>query len=166
MALKDVLLSEFDHEMAVTRRLLERLPDEALSWRPHAKSMSLGGLATHLAQIPHWGTSILEHEGYDLVQDGTSHASEKGSRREVLDAFDRHTGEVRRTLVNQNDAELMSPWALTRGGQLLMSMPRIGALRRFLLNHLIHHRGQLSVYLRLQNVPVPPIYGATADEGM
>jgi uncharacterized damage-inducible protein DinB len=166
MALKDVLLSEFDHEIAVTRRLLERLPDAALSWRPHARSMSLGGLATHLAQIPHWGTSILEHEGYDLVHDATSRAAEKGSRAEVLDAFDRHTTEVRRTLVNRSDAELMAPWTLTRGGQLLMSMPRLGALRRFLLNHLIHHRGQLSVYLRLQNVPLPPIYGATADEGM
>ena len=166
MVLKDALLSEFDHEMAVTRVLLERLPDAAFPWRPHERSMSLGGLATHLAQIPHWGTSILERDGYDLVHDATGTAVEKRTRQEVLDTFDRHTGEVRRALVSRSDAELMAPWALTRAGQTVMSLPRLGALRRFLLNHLVHHRGQLSVYLRLQNVPLPPLYGPTADERM
>ena len=166
MTLKDALLSEFDHEMAVTRRLLDRLPEAALSWKPHEKSMSLGGLATHLAHIPHWGTSILERDGYDLVSDATGTAVEKQSRAEVLETFDRHTAEVRRALVARTDVELTAPWALTSGGQLLMSMPRLGALRRFLLNHLVHHRGQLSVYLRLQGVPLPPMYGPTADEGM
>ena len=128
--------------------------------------MSLGGLATHLAQIPHWGTSILDRDGYDLVNDATAHAVEKRTRAEVLETFDRHRAEVRRALVNQSDAELMAPWALKRGGQTIMSLPRLGALRRFLLNHLVHHRGQLSVYLRLQNVPLPPLYGPTADEQM
>jgi uncharacterized damage-inducible protein DinB len=166
MVLKDALLSEFDHEMAVTRRLLDRLPESAFSWKPHEKSMSLGGLATHLAQIPHWGTSILERESYDLVHDSTGVTAEKHTRAEVLDAFEKHTAEVRRALVSRSDVELMAPWALRRDGHLLMSLPRLSALRRFLLNHLVHHRGQLSVYLRLQNVPLPPLYGPTADEGM
>jgi uncharacterized damage-inducible protein DinB len=166
MVLREALLSEFDHEMAVTRLLLERLPEIAFSWKPHERSMSLGGLATHLAQIPHWGNSILDRDGYDLVHDVTAHAVEKRTRAEVLETFDRHRAEVRRALVNQSDAELMAPWALKRGGQTIMSLPRLGALRRFLLNHLVHHRGQLSVYLRLQNVPLPPLYGPTADEQM
>ena len=166
MTLKETLLSEFDDEIAVTRRLLDRLPDAAFSWKPHEKSMSLGGLANHLAQIPHWGTSILERDGYDLVHDSDDRAAEKHSRAEVLETFDAHAVHVRRMLVAKTDAELTAPWALTSGGQLLMSMPRLGALRRFLLNHLVHHRGQLSVYLRLQGVPLPPIYGPTADEGM
>jgi len=166
MVLKDALLSEFDQEMAVTRRLLERLPEASFSWKPHERSMSLGGLATHLAQIPHWGTWILEHDSYDMVHDGTGSALEKRTRAEVLEAFDRHTTEVRRALVNGSDAELMAPWVLKRGGQTLMSLPRLRALRLYLLNHLVHHRGQLTVYLRLQNVPLPPLYGPTADEGM
>ncbi len=166
MVLKDALLSEFDHEMAVTRLLLERLPDTAFEWRPHERSMSLGGLATHLAQIPHWGTSILERDGYDLVADATAPTADKRTRGEVLQTFDRHIQEVRRALVSRSDAELMAPWALKRSGQTIMSVPRLGALRRFLLNHLVHHRGQLSVYLRLQNVPLPPLYGPSADERM
>jgi uncharacterized damage-inducible protein DinB len=166
MVLKDAILSEFDHEMAVTRRLLERLPEAALSWRPHDRSMSLGGLATHLAQIPHWGTSILERDFYDLVHDRTAPAVEKSTRAQVLETFDRHTTEVRRALLGRSDAELIAPWSLKQGGQTIMSLPRFGALRRFLLNHLVHHRGQLTVYLRLQNVPLPPIYGPTADEDM
>jgi len=166
MTLKEAVLSEFDAEIAATRHLLDRLPDEVFSWKPHEKSMSLGALATHLAQLPHWGTSIMQRDGYDLEFDATPHAAERQSKREVLDVFDRHVAEVRRTLVDGSDGQLAAPWALTRGGHALMTMPRVSALRRFLLNHLIHHRGQLTVYLRMHNVPLPPLYGPTADEGM
>jgi uncharacterized damage-inducible protein DinB len=166
VALKDSLLFEFDHEMAVTRRVLERLPDGAFAWRPHEKSFHLGGLATHLAQIPHWGTAILERDSYELVHDAPNRAAEKTTCAEVLDTFDRHVAEVRRGLLMRSDAELMAPWSLTRSGRVVMSMPKLSALRSFLLHHTIHHRGQMTVYLRLQNVPIPPIYGQTADENM
>ena len=162
MALKDSLLPEFDHEMAVTRRVLERIPEAAFAWKPHEKSFSLGGLATHLAQLPHWGTQILDREFYDLAT--STRATEKQTLAEVLDAFDRHVAEVRKALNERSEAELMAPWALKRGTQTILSIPRIGARRSFLLHHVIHHRGQMTVYLRLQGVPVPPIYGATADE--
>ena len=161
--MKEALLAEFDQEMAVTRQMLERVPEGALAWKPHERSMSLGGLATHLSQIPHWGHSILARDGYDLVDDGTGHAIEKQTVAEVLHAFDTHASAARQSLSARTEAELSLPWALRRGGQLVMSMPKSGALRRFLFNHLVHNRGQLSVYLRLQNVPLPPIYGPTAD---
>lgn len=166
MLLKDALLSEFDHEMAVTRLLLERLPEAAFAWKPHERSMTLGGLATHVALIPRWGALILERDGYDLIHDYTGPAQDKPTVADILSAFEAHTAHVRKALVDRSDAELAAPWAFRRGGQLIMSLPRLTALRRFLFNHLVHHRGQLSVYLRLQNVPLPPMYGPTADEGM
>ena len=165
MTLRETVLSEFDDEVALTRRLLDRLPDAALSWKPHERSMTLGGLATHLSQIPHWGTAILQHDGYD-IDPHQPRATEKQSRAEVLEAFDRHAAEARRTLVERTEAELTVPWTLRSQGHLIMSLPRVSALRRFLLNHLIHHRGQLTVYLRMHNVPLPPLYGPSADEGM
>ena len=166
MPVRDALLPEFDHEMAVTRRLLERLPEPVFAWKPHEKSFHLGGLATHLAQIPHWGRTILDRESYDLAADSANRAVDQTTVAGVLDVFDRHVGDLRRRLLEISDGELMAPWALTRGSQLVMSLPRLAALRSFVLHHLIHHRGQLTVYLRLQNVPLPPIYGSTADERM
>src|SRR5262245_53877868 len=122
--IRDALLSEFDHEMAATRRLLTLLPEAAFAWKPHEKSMSLGGLATHLAQIPHWGTSILERDSYDLIHDHTAPAVDKSSVADVLAAFDAHTAEVRKSLVSRSDAELAAPWTFRRGGQLIMSLPK------------------------------------------
>jgi uncharacterized damage-inducible protein DinB len=164
--LKDIVLSEFDQEMAATRRMLERLPDGALAWKPHEKSFSLGALAGHLSQIPHWGRAILERDRYDLAHDATARAPEPQTRAEVLHSFDGHVQAVRKTLATRDERELLAPWALTRGGHVIVSLPRVAAFHRFFLYHLVHHRGQLSVYLRLQNVPLPPIYGPTADEGM
>jgi uncharacterized damage-inducible protein DinB len=166
MSARDALLAEFDHEMAMTRQVLERVPDAGFGWRPHVKSFALGGLATHLAQLPHWGTRILERDSYDLAEADRTRALDKTTTSEVLETFDRHVREVRRALLDKSDAELMAPWALKRGDHLLMSLPRLSALRRFLLHHVIHHRGQLTVYLRLQDVPLPPLYGPTADERM
>lgn len=166
MPVRDSLLPEFDHEMAVTRRLLERLPEPVFAWKPHEKSFHLGGLATHLAQIPHWGRAILDRESYDLSEAGATRAAEQTTVKGVLEVFDRHVDELRKRLLDKTDAELMAPWALMRGSQLVMSLPRLAALRSFVLHHVIHHRGQLTVYLRLQDVPLPPIYGSTADEKM
>ena len=152
--------------MAVTRRLFERLPDADFDWRPHDKSFTLGGLATHLAQIPHWGEAILEREDYDLAESDGTRAAAKSTRAEVIETFDAHVSSVRRRLEALSDGELMVPWALKQRGQVLMSLPRVAAMRSFVVHHLIHHRGQLTVYLRLKDVPLPPIYGPTADEGM
>ena len=162
MAIKDALLAEYDHEMGTTRRLLDRLPDDKLAWRPHEKSMALGELASHLGNIPNWAGRILNDLSFDLAS--LPHQTPKASRAEILALFDEST-KTTRALMDKSDAEYMAPWSLKRGGHDMFSMPRIAAFRSFVLSHTIHHRGQLSVYLRLNQIPVPPIYGPTADEG-
>jgi uncharacterized damage-inducible protein DinB len=163
MAIKDALLADYDHEMGTTRRLIERLPDDKLSWKPHERSMSLGGLATHLSEIPHWAGTILNEPFFDLATAPPS-AQEKTSHADILEAFDQ-TRKRTRAWMDKTDAEYLSPWTLKRGGQVMFSVPRVSAFRSFVLHHIIHHRGQLSVYLRLNDIPVPAIYGPSADEG-
>jgi uncharacterized damage-inducible protein DinB len=163
MAIKDALFAEYDHEMGTTRKLLERVPENNLAWRPHQKSMTLGGLSTHLCNIPHWGGTILNDPSFDLAG-APPNVAELVSRADILKLFDDATKQTRGWM-NKSDGEYMAMWTLKRGGQEMFSMPRVGAFRSFILNHIIHHRGQLSVYLRLNDVPVPPIYGPTADEG-
>jgi len=163
MAIKDSLLTDFDHEMGTTRKLLERLPDDKLSWKPHVKSMSLGGLATHVSNIPQWAGTILNEPFFDLANAPPNQA-EKTSRAEILASFD-ETRKRTRDWMDKTDAEYSSLWTLKRGGQAMFSVPRVSAFRSFVLHHVIHHRGQLSVYLRLNDVPVPAIYGPSADEG-
>jgi len=163
MSLAESLLPDFDHEMAVTREVLARVPAQAFDWRPHETAFTMGALASHLAQVPRWGMSILRRDSHDLAGAPAPRPS-LPSPAEVLEQFDRHVSDVRRLLLETSDGELQAPWTLTRGREVLMSMPRIAALRRFLLHHVVHHRGQMTVYLRLQQVPVPPIYGPSADE--
>jgi uncharacterized damage-inducible protein DinB len=163
MPIKDGLLADFDHEMGTTRKLLERLPDDKLAWKPHAKSMTLGGLATHLGNIPHWAGTILNEASFDLAA-APPNLPDKSSRAEILAAFDQARTQTRRWM-DKTDAEYVSPWTLKRGGQEVFTVPRVAAFRSFVLHHIIHHRGQLSVYLRLNDVPVPAIYGPSADEG-
>src|ERR1043166_4147497 len=140
MAIKDGLLADFDHEMGTTRKLLDRLPDDKFSWKPHEKSMTLGGLATHLANIPYWGDVILTRSSVDLVTMPPNRDA-LASRAAVVADFDE---KVRRTraLLDQTDAQLSSPWTLQRGGQELFTAPRVAAFRSFVLHHIIHHRGQ------------------------
>ncbi len=163
MAIKDGLLAEYDHEMGTTRKLLERVPEDKLAWKPHVKSTSLGGLATHLGNIPNWGGRILNEAFFDLAE-APPNMPESTSRAAILELFDESTKRTRAAM-NKTDAELMAMWALKRGGQEMFAMPRVAAFRSFVLSHMIHHRGQLTVYLRLNDVPLPPIYGPTADEG-
>jgi len=163
MALKDTLLAEFDHEMGTTRRLLERIPDDKFDWKPHAKSRSLGELATHVSSLPNWGSTILNDVSYDLAI-GPPSASPAASRADVLSQFDTAAARTRAAL-DKTDGELGAQWKLKRGDQELFSLPRSAAFRTFVLYHLVHHRGQLTVYLRLNDVPVPAMYGPTADEG-
>jgi uncharacterized damage-inducible protein DinB len=160
----DALLPEFDHEMAVTRRLLERAPLAQADWKPHEKSMSLGELTTHIANIPAWTPTLMHEAGYDMAADAGERREVIRSARELLGTFDANVSEARRHLAAASDAELMQPWTLRAGEHVVFTQPRAGVLRGFLFSHTIHHRGQLSVYLRLQNVAVPSIYGPSADE--
>jgi uncharacterized damage-inducible protein DinB len=163
MAAKDSLLAEFDHEVATTRKLLDRLPNDRLAWKPHLKSMSIGGLGTHLATIPLWGRAILNEPFFDLAT-APPNVEEKASGAEIVSAFDESVKLVRGWM-DKSDAEYMAPWTLKRAGHEVFTLPRIAAFRSFVINHLIHHRGQLSVYLRLNDIAVPSIYGPSADEG-
>lgn len=163
MAIRDALLADFDHEMGTTRRLLERLPDDKLGWKPHEKSRSLGELATHVSHISEWGGPILNQLMFDLA-DTPPAAPEATTRDGILAAFDAARARTRGWM-DKSDAEYNALWTLKRGGQQLFSVPRVAAFRSFVLHHIIHHRGQLSVYLRLNGIAVPAIYGPSADEG-
>ena len=165
MAIRDSLLPEYDHELATTRRLLERVPDADLSWKPHERSMTLGELAGHIANLPFWCRMTLETTVLELDSLGDDvRLPPPVSREALLRDFDTKRDAARTALAATSDSELLTPWTLKKGGHELFTMPKISAIRTFVMNHLIHHRGQLSVYLRLRNVPVPAMYGPTADE--
>jgi len=162
VSLVDTLVPEFDHEIGVTRRVLERVPEDKFGWKPHAKSMSLGELATHVATIPFWGVPTLNQPELDLG--GQNQNTPASSRADLLARFDKNTAETRAALVGKTDAEMMVVWSLKNNGEKLFTMPRVAVWRSFVLNHLIHHRAQLGVYLRLNDVAVPASYGPSADE--
>lgn len=162
MSLVDAFLPEFDREMGVTRRLLERVPDAHVAWRPHEKSMSLGRLAAHVAEMPYWCTMALTRDGLDVAEDKPGDPSV--TRETLVATFDGHLSSARAALVGRTDAELLATWSFSVEGKEIFTMPKVAVLRSFVMNHMIHHRGQLSVYLRLQNVPLPSMYGPSADE--
>ena len=162
MALADALVPEFDHEMTTTRKLLERVPEDKFDWKPHAKSFSLGALAAHVAHLATWGAETLNKSEIDIG--GGQPPSAPPSKSELLADFDKNVAATRAALTGKTDAELMAVWSLKRDGHTLFSMPKTVVWRSFVLNHLVHHRGQLSVYLRLLDIPVPSIYGPSADE--
>jgi uncharacterized damage-inducible protein DinB len=161
--LSQAMLPEFDHEMANTRISLERVPEDKLSFKPHAKSMSLGALATHLSVISHWVEAIMGQDTFDVSS--ASPTEELKSRADILGSFDKNTSVARKAIADATDAHLLKPWTLKAGDKTILTMPRIAVLRSFILNHTIHHRAQLGVYLRLNDVSVPSIYGPSADEG-
>ena len=161
--LNQTILPEFDHEMANTRKSLERVPDNKLSFKPHPKSMALGALATHLATINQWTEAIMGLDSFDVST--APPTPELKSRAEILAAFDQSTAAARNHIAKATDAQLTKPWSLLSKGQTIFTLPRIAVLRSFILNHAIHHRAQLGVYLRLNDIPVPSIYGPSADEG-
>jgi uncharacterized damage-inducible protein DinB len=161
----EMLVTEFDRETAVTRQLLERVPEDRTSWRPHARSWTLGELSLHLATLPTWMPATLRATELDLNPPGGPLYPRPvfESARATVRAFDSHVSDARAALTGALDAELDVSWTLKNACEVIFTMPRAAVLRTFVFNHSIHHRGQLSVYLRLCDVPVPPIYGPTAD---
>ncbi len=164
MPLSAALLPEFDHEMANTRRTLERVPENRFDWRPHQKSMTMGRLSGHLAELPFWGVMTLQRDFIDLAHP-EGQALVATSRAQALEAFDKNVGASRAAIAAASDEQLMKPWTLRMGEKVIFTLPRIAVLRAMVMNHMIHHRAQLGVYLRLNDVPVPSIYGPSADEG-
>ena len=159
------MLPEFDHETATTRLLLERVPEDKASWRPHVKSMSLGELAAHVASIPAWAPVTLKETEFDTNPiGGQPYVSPQfETTAKLLETYDRGIKAARAMLAATTDGEMMVAWTLKSGGRMMFNMPRAAVFRSFIMNHTIHHRGQLSVYLRLCDVALPPIYGPTAD---
>jgi uncharacterized damage-inducible protein DinB len=157
----EAILPEFDAEMAMTRRLLERVPADRLDWKPHAKSRSLGEIATHVTELPRWG---IRFEG-EHFQVGSEKAPAMRSAEEFLTRFDENVAAARAGIARTSDTQMQQDFTVSRpDGSVFFVLKRKSLLRRILLNHLIHHRGQLTVYLRQNDVPLPPIYGPTADE--
>ena len=167
MPLSEALLPEFDQELAGTRRTLERVPEEKFGWRPHEKSMTMGGLASHLANLPTWAVLSVERDSFDMAPPGgpPPRAPEARSREELLATFDKNRDAARAAIAGASDEHLLKPWSLLSGGKTILTLPRVAVLRSFVMNHTIHHRAQLGVYLRLNDIPVPSIYGPSADEG-
>ncbi len=165
MKITDALLPEFDQEMATTRRTLERVPEDKMDWRPHEKSMTMGRLACHIAEIPGFASSAARADSMDFAKGEFKQIHATGCRQ-LLEAFDQAVAEARSAIASVGDEELMKPWVLRRGDVKLFQAPKATVIRTVMMNHLIHHRGQLSVYLRLTNTPVPSIYGPSADEGI
>lgn len=167
MRISDTLLPEFDQEMASTRKVLERCPENKFGWRPHAKSWTMAELATHVANLPDWANETLKKESLDYAPaDGSQPYKREPARssQELLADFDKNVASARTAIAETSDEGYAKLWTLLAGGQKVFSMPRIAVLRSFVFNHIIHHRGQLSVYLRLNDIPVPGMYGPSADE--
>jgi uncharacterized damage-inducible protein DinB len=167
MAMNAALLPEYDHEMGVTRLTLERLPEDKYDWRPHPKSMLMGHLATHLANIPMWAAMTVNADDLDLAPGGKpmEQPPSAKSRAELLELFDKNVAAGRAAIAGADDKTMMSNWSLKNNGATLMTLPKVAVLRTWVMNHAIHHRAQLGVYLRLNDVAVPSVYGPSADEG-
>ena len=160
------LLPEFDHEMANTRKVLERVPEDKPDYKPHPKSMTLARLAGHLAEMPGWGGIAMTTESLDMMPAGgpPTQAYVMTSRKELLALFDKNVAEARAAIAAATDEDFAKPWTLLAAGRTVLTMPRSGVLRGFVLSHTIHHRAQLGVYLRLNEIPIPALYGPSADE--
>lgn len=161
-SLKQLALGDLDHELETTRRVLERVPEQHLDWKPHAKSFSLGQLATHLTQIPYWVTITLTQDELDAA--ATPRIEPPATVEELMRRFDENAAGARESMANADESTFGQSWTLRAGDHVILSMPRLAVLRSFCISHMVHHRGQMSVYLRLLDVPVPSIYGPTADE--
>jgi uncharacterized damage-inducible protein DinB len=166
MKISETLLPEFDQEMANTRKVLERVPAAKFSWKPHPKSFELGALSAHVANMADWAELTLTTDSFDYAPPGAPpyETPKFTSTEDLLAAFDKSIAKARTALVAADDSQMMAPWSLMAGGNVVMTMPRAAVVRTFVMNHIIHHRAQLTVYLRLNDVAVPGLYGPSADE--
>ncbi len=160
------LIQELDHEVVSTRKCLERVPEGKGGYRPHPKSMTLERLAGHIAEMPGWGTMTMTRDELDLAPKGAEPAQgfSCASPKELVEVFDRNVAEMRAALLAGSDADLGKPWTLKGGDTVYFTMPKAAVLRSFVFGHLVHHRAQLGVYLRLNDIPVPSVYGPSADD--
>jgi uncharacterized damage-inducible protein DinB len=165
MRIADSILPEFDHEMATTRKMLERFPEDKVEWRPHETSMTLGRLAGHVSELAGWTVATM---GQDKLEMDPNRYKPNviTSRAEALKQFDEIVASARAAIAAASDETMMRPWTFVAGGRTVFTMPKIAVLRSFVMNHLIHHRGQLSVFYRIAGVPVPSLYGPSKDEQM
>ena len=166
MKISESLLPEFDQEMANTRKVLERVPDGKADWKPHPKSSTFGALTAHIANMPDWAGLTMQSDSFDYAPPGAPpyETPKFGSNKELLAAFDKSVAEARAALAAADDSKMLGHWTLMAGGKTLMTMPRIAVIRTFVMSHTVHHRAQLGVYLRLNDIPLPQLYGPTADE--
>lgn len=160
---KQLIVGDAMHELATTRRILERLPEEHMSWKPHEKSMTLGGLATHLINLMNWQIAILQQREFDLSTVPLRREPLE-KRADVLEEFDVNVGKFEKLLAECDEKTLGEEWTLRHGDHVILRQPRATALRTFGLSHMVHHRAQLGVYLRLLDIPVPGMYGPSADD--
>lgn len=165
MSIAATVLPEFDSEMATTRTMLERVPDARAQWTPHVKSRTLGELASHIGNLPRLGLITMETDELDVSPaNGAGAATAQfESTAALMRTFDNNVHRARAAIESASDSDMMEPWTLRRAGKTVWTLPRAAVLRSFILSHMIHHRGQLSVYLRLNDVPLPPVYGPSAD---
>jgi uncharacterized damage-inducible protein DinB len=166
MSYAETILPEFDQEMAKTRQVLERVPEDKLDWRAHPKSNTIGWNATHLAEMPGWVVSTITLSSLDIAPPGGQRyqSPKLTTRAAILDHFDRNVASARKAISEARDEAMREPWSLLQGGQPLLTMPRAAVIRNLVLNHIIHHRAILCVYLRLNDIPVPGMYGPSGDE--
>ncbi len=166
MTIAESILPEFDQEMASTRKMLERVPDDKLDWKAHPKSNTIGWVSAHLAEIPGWVEGTLTKDFWDInPPDGEPYRTPKAeSRQQILEVFDTNVAAAHKAIAAASDVEFMKEWSLLSGGQTYFTMPRIAVIRSFVLNHTIHHRAYLGSYLRLNDIPIPGMYGPSGDE--
>jgi uncharacterized damage-inducible protein DinB len=166
MAIKDAFIAELKYESSLTKKMLEKVPLDKKEWKPHEKSMTLGRLATHVAENIHWVTDIIHIDDFDFMKNYNFNPRTANSTEELLEIFQTNLDKAINDLSNVSDDDLAKKWIVRRGEQIMFDTPKKVAIRSWAINHMIHHRGQLSVYLRLLDVPVPGMYGPSADEKM
>ncbi len=162
-SMRDIAFGDLERELKVTRKVLERLPEKDFAWKPHEKSMHLGRLAMHVATLPQWMVTTLTKDELDF-NNPPQIRTEAKSHADLLQEFDKHAAEVKAALAQLDDAALQKNWTLRQGDKVLHSNSKAAILRVWCLNHMIHHRAQLCLYLRMLNVPVPAVYFNSADE--
>lgn len=161
MTISEILLPEFDQEMTNTRAILECVPEDKFAWKPHEKSMTMGRLASHVAEMPQWAVFTINQDTLELTPDTKPFSA--ATKHELMDAFSDNISAARAAIAGATDEKLAKAWTLIYGGKTVLSMPRAAILRTMVMSHIIHHRAQLGVYLRLNDIPIPGMYGPSAD---